>query len=435
MILFIYRALWRTLRKLVELGWIRGPLQRHLLIEPFIAKLRISTEARPRVWFHASSVGEIEALWPLVESLGGLGDSAPECVITVYSRSAGNHLNRLVAKYPYRNILFAGYSPFEGVWKSAFLAVKPALFITLKYEAWPDLWGSLSECKIPLWIFGAQLRRSLQVAKFTLRLSGVGLPQIRFFPYRETHRDSLLEFSREAGLKIFPDPRWERAASRMEVESAETKSLVKRFSEMPRPWVVLGSGYASDLQFLLQGEEWKTFAGTLWIFPHRIDSASCDRIAVILRHHGFSVVFSTSAEAGDPRLSNSRPVVLVNQMGFLLEFYRFADLVYVGGGFEGGIHSTIEPAVGGARVFSGPKKAFLFDEVADLVQQNRLTITDSATHRDLYWAEARVASRERQVGDAPAFARWMAEKRTVRAQFLNEWREFETVLNQGESSS
>ncbi|RYZ86509.1 MAG: hypothetical protein EOP04_13740, partial [Proteobacteria bacterium] len=320
--ILLYRALGKLIKQLLEIGWLRGPMLRHLAIENFLLKLRISKI--PRVWFHASSVGELEALWPLIEILGAEGPSAPEVIITVYSRSAGNHLNRLVARYSFQNILFAGYSPCEGAWKNAFLRAKPSLFITLKYEAWPDLWASLSECKIPLWIFGAQLRRSLQVAKWMLLGSGMSLPKLSFFPYRASHRESLLKFSRDARLKIFPDPRWERAASRMAVESLDAKRLIDQFRQLPRPWLVMGSVYASDLDFLLQGDEWKKFTGTLWLFPHRIEPTSCDRIAITAKHQGFKVVYSTAVSGGDARLSADRPAVLVNQMGFLLEFYRYA---------------------------------------------------------------------------------------------------------------
>jgi len=56
-----------------------------------------------------------------------------------------------------------------------------------------------------------------------------------------------------------------------------------------------------------------------------------------------------------PVMLQHKEVCIVNSIGHLAFLYRYADLVWVGGGFtRSGIHNIIEPAVFGLPVFFGP---------------------------------------------------------------------------------
>jgi 3-deoxy-D-manno-octulosonic-acid transferase len=60
-------------------------------------------------------------------------------------------------------------------------------------------------------------------------------------------------------------------------------------------------------------------------------------------------------------------VMIVDQIGFLSQLYQYADVAYIGGGFEkGGIHNILEAAVFGMPILFGPnyKK---FQEAHDLI--------------------------------------------------------------------
>jgi 3-deoxy-D-manno-octulosonic-acid transferase len=47
--------------------------------------------------------------------------------------------------------------------------------------------------------------------------------------------------------------------------------------------------------------------------------------------------------------------VIIDTIGILNQIYQLADCVYIGGGFNHGIHNTLEPAVYGIPVLFGPK--------------------------------------------------------------------------------
>ena len=123
-----------------------------------------SESLKKRIWCHAASVGELESLWPLILFLA---EQKSEIILTILSESARPSLERLKLALVEKGakIAFCGYSPWEGHWSKALKALRPSLFITAKYEAWPDLWVSLKEEKVPLAIVSAQSRKSLNCKK------------------------------------------------------------------------------------------------------------------------------------------------------------------------------------------------------------------------------------------------------------------------------
>ena len=78
------------------------------------------------------------------------------------------------------------------------------------------------------------------------------------------------------------------------------------------------------------------------------------------------------------QLGKDIDVLLVNQYGVLLQLYRAADIVYVGGGFEGSIHTVIEPAAMGAPVFCGPAIS-VSNEAIQLANEKLLTVLEEPT--------------------------------------------------------
>jgi hypothetical protein len=65
-------------------------------------------------------------------------------------------------------------------------------------------------------------------------------------------------------------------------------------------------------------------------------------------------------------------LLLVDTVGILNRIYQYADLVYVGGGFGGGVHNVLEAAVYGKPcIFAGrPRKISKFVELGDFIREN-----------------------------------------------------------------
>jgi 3-deoxy-D-manno-octulosonic-acid transferase len=338
-----------------------------------------------RIWFHAASVGELEALTPVVERFESLLQSSTEpkkeLIVTIFSPSAKKTLDQMSVPTLYR-----GFSPLEGQWEMALERVKPDLFITSKYEAWPELWASLARKKIPLLVVGARAGSTLKWAKkFSYLLTGE-LPKVSFLTFEAEEKKKLARLFPQASIRLCSDPRWERVHQRVEREREAIDAWVKPFQDLPRPWGILGSAWPKDLQALLAAL--RGFQGTLWVVPHTLAEESLKRLESLLDQSGWAC-FRTSSSQGArvPGGAARGSAVLVNEMGRLTALYQKMDWAMVGGGFQSQVHSTIEPGLAGIPTLIGPGGEEKFPEIQFLEKISLLTVAHESEDLTVWVAQ------------------------------------------------
>jgi 3-deoxy-D-manno-octulosonic-acid transferase len=325
-------------------------------------------------WFHAASAGELETLIPLIERMRA---SDKKLLVTSFSKSALPQLNKIQG-----DTVVVSLSPLEGNWLEWLARLKPRAFITVKYEAWPELWASLSQCEIPLLILGAQARSSL---RWVLRLSSIlgfsipkNLKMVSFFQKESREARLLLTDFPQSEVVYEADPRWDRVFDRLEKGSQSRSDLwFEAARDFPRPWRGLAQVWPSDFNHLRSLIE-PGFEGTTWIIPHRLDSKNLDDIVGCLGSVGATEIHQLNSEGRLERKGSasqrSAPIILVAETGLLVELYAGMDQVYIGGGFESGVHSTLEPAVRGIPLACGPMKVEYFSEIQALIALGQLGI-------------------------------------------------------------
>lgn len=354
--------------------------------------------SRKRAWFHAASAGELESLWTVIDCWARAGN---EAVLTVFSASADRALERLRASLDSDQVVLAGRSPLEGEWYRALSSLAPDVFVTAKYEAWPELWMALRQLDVPLTIVGARARTSLRIARMACRWSGLGLPRMSLLTTSRDDEAALRELFPLALIETTGDPRWDRIAQRASAQSQENKrarQLMERFADLPRPWGVLGSAWPEDLD--LFAESLEALKGTLWVVPHSIADGSVAEMTRILDRSSLSWVRTTDLGSTPRRPTEVPRVVVVDEMGFLLELYGSADWAYVGGGFGKGVHSTMEPAYFGLPVSCGPGGASKFPEIAELKTAGQLTVVSDAMELKEWLSSRAQAGRKAELGRA-----------------------------------
>lgn len=366
-----------------------------------------------RIWFHASSVGELETLWPLIQSFGGRG---AQVIVTILSESACQALAKLTRELEASGVLvlFSGYSPWEGGWATALDRLKPQLLITARYEAWPELWVALSDRKIPLGIVAARDRKSLRIAKSLCRWMGRPHPELFLFTCTESDGDALKVQFPGASIQYVGDPRWDRVYERSSLGNPRAAEMVKALRELPRPWGVLGSAWLEDLKFLFPHILKK--GGTLFVVPHRIDREAIEAIEKFLGEQKLKVIRTRHQSAQELNQSvQPGTVILVDEMGFLSELYAAADWAWVGGGFGKGIHSILEPAIHGIPVGIGPQGSERFSEVVELGSTGQLSVI---SHLDqlLRWMEQPILAEQQTRWKQDVSAKLGASERVI--QFL-----------------
>lgn len=389
-------------------------------VEAFVAKGWPAAPVRrgDRAWFHAASVGELESLWTLI--LGWLrGDSSREVIVTVLSGSATPSLVKLRAEiesiFGSGRILYSGFCPWEGSWGEVLEAFAPGVFVTAKYEAWPELWASLAGSGTPLAIVGARAQRSLRLAKRLCRWMGVALPRTLLATSDEEDAADLRADFPQAEIRFCGEPRWDRVSERLRKRNPRATVLADRLRALPRPWLVLGSCWPEDLKLwrpVLEG-----FPGTAWVVPHRVEGASLEKIRYELSGQRSWQLSSNVLENSEQPKASGAAGVLVDEMGILSELYSFADLAYVGGGFGAGVHSTIEPALPGLPVSAGPRGQGRFPEIRQLLRTGQLTRVESSADAAEWLGRVlspELAARRRDWG-SQAHARLGASARVLEA--------------------
>lgn len=409
----LYRGIQKhALRPLIVPRIFKNASERRRLFSELNGRFELGKERRedrkfPIAWFHAASVGELEMLTPIIEKWAALQIPSGEktaLVVTIFSESAEAQLKNLSGSLGSlgAHILFAGYCPWEGEWKEVLAKVSPDFVMTARYEAWPEMWMSLGESRVPLVVVGAKARSSLKWAKRACRWAGEALPELVFCSVR---KDDLPELRREfphAHFAVTGDPRWERVSQRAQAGNPRARELIHKFKELPRPWGVLGSVWKEDLD--QWSEALRAFSkGTLWIAPHKIDDASVAPIEAFLDSCGISRVRARESLSSQPRC------VVVNEMGFLAELYSAADWAYVGGGFGDGVHNTIEPAIYGIPVACGPKNAERFPEIELLESAGQLVKTTDAGAIGRWFSTIQLAG---EAASAESRRRWKEHARS-----------------------
>ncbi len=326
------------------------------------------------VWFHAASVGELETLIPILENLSG----SLRVAVTVFSESASKSLESLPAKFPGgAQIVYRGYSPWEGSWQQGFKALKPKLFITARYENWPELWVGAFLENVPLYIVGLRHRKSFDWAVRCVRLLGFGLPKIGGVFYSSKDQSQFKSVTKLENSIVACDPRLKRVFLRSQDPVMERGQGLLKLSQVIEPGakktIVLAQVYPQDL-FLFQGSL-ESFKGhRLYVVPHELNQNTVEALSEFFSSKGFEVLRSSSDFSRQSQKFERGIVFLIDEFKVLFDLYRSADLVYVGGGFNRGIHNTLEPAVFGLAVAHGPKNADLFTEVSLLKSRGQLTL-------------------------------------------------------------
>jgi 3-deoxy-D-manno-octulosonic-acid transferase len=101
----------------------------------------------------------------------------------------------------------------------------------------------------------------------------------------------------------------------------------------------------------------------LIIVPHEVDRQSVSELQKKLKK--ISIISKLYSSEQNNNLPNS---LIVDKIGILADLYKYADFVYIGGGFEAGVHSVIEPSIYGSIITYGPNINIL-DEAVEMTKK------------------------------------------------------------------
>jgi 3-deoxy-D-manno-octulosonic-acid transferase len=334
-----------------------------------LGRVRVRTDARPTIWLHAVSVGEVLAVSRLV---GELELAFPQFRLLISTTTkTGQDLAR--ERFGHERVF---YCPLDLPWATrAYLkALKPRMLILAETEFWPNL---LSGC----------YRRGISVAVVNARISDRSWPRYRFF--KRIWRPLLSRIGRVLAQSEIDAERLRTlgcVAQRVTVSGnlkfdvraaveAEATRMLKAGAEGAR-FVVAGSTLGGEEAALL--EAWPRLLTSdknlvMVIAPRHPERFAA--VAALLDQSGVDWVRRSGWKSEDTLRAGQ--VVLLDTIGELASVYSLAAVAFVGGSLvAGGGHNPLEPAQFGVPIVMGPHYANFRAITEDLRKHDALRITE-----------------------------------------------------------
>lgn len=321
-------------------------------------------EKRPRIWIHCASLGEFEQGRPVIEKLK-LEYPSYAIIITFFSPSGYE------ARKNYLGANYIFYLPIDSKFNANhFLdSVKPSLAVFVKYEFWYFFLMRLSARKIPTLLVSAIFRQGQPFFKWYGKLHVKMLKAFTHIFVQDKQSQDLLAGIGVKDVSIAGDTRFDRVSAVL-TENRKLEYMTSFCADSKV--IVAGSTWPQDELMIKEIHDTLSADWKIVIAPHEISEKHI--IAIMQQYEGEAVLLSEfKEEYYDQR------VLIVDTIGQLLWLYKYADVTYVGGGFnKSGIHNILEAAVYGKPVFHGPEY-HKFREAVELNKLGAAFAVDKAT--------------------------------------------------------
>lgn len=319
------------------------------------------------VWFHASSVGEYEQARVLALALK---KKHPQFFIffTVYSYSAYSQRREDTA-FDY---LFPLPFDFPAKMKRLLTTIKPQVLVYAKYDVWPNLCRLAYAQGIPQLLISATLPSnswrlripfSLFYRKLYHMLQGV-------YAIHPVHAQNFSKLKIKS--LVYGDTRFDAVKQRADKIPPTVATLLRKLKKLflHTELFVAGSTYPICEEFILGYLEGHPHSAAI-VVPHHPEPKRIEGIVALLKQK--NIPYLLYSQLAKRRLPTGVRVLVVDTTGLLAHLYSLGKFAYVGGGFNGKVHSVLEPAFFGLPLLTGPQIQNS-QEAIDLHERGLLTV-------------------------------------------------------------
>jgi 3-deoxy-D-manno-octulosonic-acid transferase len=336
----LLRLLWRS---------IKAPAYRQRWNERF----GFYTKNYPQnvVWFHAVSVGEAEALFPLLKVLQARQPAAKLLITT--TTPTGSARVQAVFGGKAEHVYLPYDMPF--VIRRFLKAFKPRLAVIMETEIWPNLYEACGRQKIPLFLINARL--SERSARGYRKIPSLIRPALANVSLIAAQTADDAERFVQIGAK--PETVGVMGNMKFDIEIAEeTLAQGRRLK---------ASAFGDRFVWILASTHKNEEAPFLDIYPAIKEKIPELLLVIVPRHpERFNEVKNLCEErrlnavmrtSGNP-CSAETDVYIADTMGELRMLYAAADVAFIGGSLVPvGGHNLLEAAAAGVPVMFGPYMA------------------------------------------------------------------------------
>jgi 3-deoxy-D-manno-octulosonic-acid transferase len=318
--------------------------------------------AKP-IWFHAVSVGELNALLPLLRLFYGV----PLVLSTTTNAAHKLALQKLNKEISDKQIKLI-YMPWDHPWiiNKVIDRIQPLAVILMESEIWPSLINIANRKQIFLAIINAKISdSSFRFYKFLLPIFRPILQKINLILAQSPqHSRKYIDLGLNKN-QIFMTGNL-KFAIKYDLNPAKAKQIRKSigYEEADCIWVAASTHEEEEANII------SIFQELQLIYPNF-------KLIIAPRHpERFTVVFDLINAAAklnpkrlstfktamlksnlrEPLLGSNNDILLVDSIGDLLDIFSFADIAFVGGTLieRVGGHNVLEPAACNLPVLVGP---------------------------------------------------------------------------------
>ena len=301
--------------------------------------IKNNIEDQKVIWIHVASLGEFEQAKPIIDSLKRKYEN--KILVSYFSSSTESAVSN------YKNVDFHFYmlSDKEDQMKLLFDLLNPKILIIIKYEFWRNLILQAKLNSVPIVSVSSVFRKN-QVYFYPIKFFKNILKNISLFLVQDENSMELLKKIKIKEIKVIGDSRYDRVLKifkkSIEIEGIEEFTNKKNT-------IVIGSAWKSDIE-KIKNEIIRDLTDTKYIIaPHNINS---DEIEYLEN----TFINDTIKFSELPQKNVRKRILIIDNIGMLSSIYKYGKIAFIGGGFRGALHNTLEAAVWNLPVIYGNHK-------------------------------------------------------------------------------
>lgn len=334
------------------------------------------------IWWHAASVGEIQTVWPLLQASIAKqnSNSREKWLVSTTTTTGYDVLEQRLQKAQLTHCVQHAYFPIDtpGNCQRFIQRIKPAQFIGVETEIWPNMYTALQNISVPIRIVNARVtNKTLRLIKPEHRLATTlkpayqnALSQVIVLSRSELDAQGFRQLgAAEHNVQVVGN-----------LKFADNRPLKctppLTHDAITQPYVVAASTHPTEETSLCKQWLQHSPTGLLVVVPRHVERGPA--LYTELKNQYGDLLAPLRSQGGEP--NKTHRLYLADTIGELHDWYSGASAAFVGGSLiKRGGHNVLEPFFHGVPVVTGKNTDNFIDAVSWLVEQNAVCqVADAA---------------------------------------------------------